>query len=159
MPPTFVLRTRQLVHLDLETTFAFFADAGNLQRITPPWLNFAVTTPLPIEMRVGARIDYRLALHGIPFRWQTRITEWDPPHSFVDEQIRGPYRLWRHRHVFSARDEATQVEDEVRYQVVGGRLVNVLVRRDLARIFGYRQAALGEALNVPRGPASIAFEL
>jgi ligand-binding SRPBCC domain-containing protein len=157
MPRTFVLRTRQLVRLELEATFAFFADAGNLQRITPPWLDFAITTPLPIEMQLGARIDYRLKLHGIPIQWQTLISEWNPPYSFVDEQIRGPYRLWRHRHTFTARDEGTLVEDEVRYQVLGGRLANPFVQRDLSQIFRYRQEALVEALHVPRDEASVTF--
>ena len=158
MPRTFVLRTRQSVRLDLDSTFAFFADAGNLQLLTPPWLDFAITTPLPIEMRLGARIDYRLKLHGIPIQWQTLISEWNPPHSFVDEQIRGPYRLWRHRHAFTASDEGTLVEDEVRYQVLGGRLANLFVERDLLRIFSYRQGALVEALRVPRDEASVTFE-
>jgi ligand-binding SRPBCC domain-containing protein len=157
MPRNFMLRTRQLVQLELESTFAFFADAGNLQRITPPWLDFAITTPLPIEMQLGARIDYRLKLHGIPIQWRTLISEWNPPYSFVDEQIRGPYRLWRHRHTFTARDQGTLVEDEVRYQVLGGRLANLFVQRELSQIFRYRQEALVEALRVPRDEASVTF--
>jgi len=129
--------------------FPFFAEAGNLDAITPPWLRFGVRTPQPIEMRVGARIDYRLRLHGLPVRWQSEITAWQPPHRFVDEQRRGPYRVWIHEHAFSERDGGTLVADHVRYAVPGGWLVDRLfVRRDLRRIFAYRTDALRKRFGV-----------
>ena len=157
MARTFFIRTSQLVARDLEATFAFFADATNLQQLTPPWLDFSITTPQPITMHEGALIDYRLKLRGLPIHWRSAITEWQPPHSFVDEQVRGPYTMWRHRHTFTPRDGGTVVPDEVRYSVFGGRLANVFVQRDLALIFAYRQDALSAALDVPRGPADVAF--
>lgn len=89
----------QLLATDIEEIFAFFCDAQNLESITPPWLKFEVLTPAPIELGEGALIDYRLRVRGIPLRWQSKITHWDPPHSFVDEQLRGPYRLWIHTHI------------------------------------------------------------
>jgi ligand-binding SRPBCC domain-containing protein len=123
--------------------FPFFADAANLERITPPWLSFRVVSPQPIEMRSGALIDYRLRVHGLPLRWRTRIEEWDPPRSFVDRQLRGPYRLWLHTHSFEERDGGTLCRDVVRYAVPGGALVERLfVRRDVERIFAYRATAL-----------------
>lgn len=123
--------------------FPFFADAGNLDAITPPWLRFEILTPLPVAMRVGAQIDYRLRLWGIPLRWRSEITAWEPPHRFVDEQRRGPYRAWIHEHTFAGRDGGTLVADRVRYAVPGGPLVDRLfVRRDVARIFRFRQARL-----------------
>ena len=126
-----------------EEVFPFFADAGNLDRLTPPWLHFRILTPRPIEMAVGARIDYGLRLHGIPIRWRSEITAWDPPHGFVDEQRRGPYRVWIHRHRFEAHRGGTLVTDDIRYAVPGGRLADRLfVRRDLRRIFDYRTAQL-----------------
>lgn len=127
---------------DRLTVFSFFADARNLEAITPPWLNFQILTPGEIHMRPGALIDYRLRVHHIPLRWQTEITRWQPSVCFVDEQRRGPYRLWRHTHTFSDRDGGTLCRDEVQYAVPGGRLVNWLVRRDLEEIFAYRAAAL-----------------
>lgn len=151
MPRTFFLRTTQLVARDLDTTFAFFADAGNLQHLTPPWLNFVITTPQPIAMHEGALIDYRLRLHGVPIRWRSVITTWQPPHIFVDEQLKGPYLLWRHEHRFTSTADGTLVEDEVRYRVVGGALANAFVRPDLERIFRYRQSALAGALDLPAG--------
>jgi hypothetical protein len=158
MPRTFSLRATQLVARDLDSTFAFFADAANLQRLTPPWLDFAITSPQPITMRAGARIDYKLSLHGIPIRWQSAITIWDPPRRFVDEQIRGPYSLWRHEHRFMPMSDGTLVEDHVEYRVPGGHLVNTFVRRDLSRIFRYRQTALCDALAIPAaGRADITF--
>ncbi len=127
----------------LPEVFAFFAEAPNLQALTPRWLHFEILTPLPIAMRAGALIDYRLRLRGIPLRWRTEITVWEPPHRFVDVQRRGPYRLWRHEHTFEERDGGTLVRDHVDYKVFGGALVDRLfVRPDVRRIFAYRQCVL-----------------
>jgi ligand-binding SRPBCC domain-containing protein len=126
-----------------EEVFDFFADAGNLQTLTPDWLDFSVLTPAPIPMRAGAVIDYRLKLHGISIRWQSEITAWEPPRRFVDEQRRGPYRLWIHEHCFETREGGTRVIDRVRYAVPGGRLIDWLfVRRDVERIFQFRREKL-----------------
>lgn len=123
--------------------FSFFADATNLELLTPPWLHFKILTPIPIEMRLGTRIDYRIRLHGIPLSWQSEITLWDPPRSFVDEQRRGPYRLWIHRHCFIEQPRGTRMRDEVSYDVWGGRLLDwLLVKRDILRIFQYRKERL-----------------
>lgn len=135
-----VPQTRQQV-------FEFFGDAFNLEAITPPWLHFAVLTPPPIEMRAGTLIDYRLRLHGIPIRWQTKITCWEPPLRFVDEQLRGPYRSWRHLHIFEEVDGGCVVRDQVDYAVPGGRwggqlLQLLIVRRNVEHIFQYRRNVL-----------------
>ena len=123
--------------------FAFFANAHNLQTITPPWLNFEVLTPEPITMRPGALIDYRIRVHGLPIRWRTEITEWNSPYRFVDRQIRGPYTLWHHTHTFEEHDGATLCKDDVRYRPRGGALVNWLfVRRDVESIFAFRTERL-----------------
>jgi ligand-binding SRPBCC domain-containing protein len=144
----FVLEARLRLERPLEPVFAFFADAGNLDALTPPWLHFRILTPLPIEMREGAIIDYRLRLRGVPIRWRTEITEWDPPRRFVDVQRRGPYTLWRHEHRFSSVDGGTLVEDHVRYRIRGGRVVHALfVRGDLERIFRHRQSRVRELLG------------
>jgi ligand-binding SRPBCC domain-containing protein len=125
--------------------FPFFADAGNLDLITPPWLRFEVLTPLPIAMARGTFIDYRLRMRGLPLRWRSEITAWEPPHRFVDEQRRGPYRRWIHEHTFEEHDGVTVIRDRVRYAPPGGRLVNELfVRRDVEAIFRYRQEKLRE---------------
>jgi len=123
--------------------FLFFSDATNLEAITPPWLNFHIETPSPIEMRQGALIDYRLRVHGLPMRWRTRIAIWDPPHRFVDDQVRGPYRLWHHEHVFEEAKGGTWMHDRVHYAVRGGILIDRLfIRRDVKRIFAYRAQRL-----------------
>jgi ligand-binding SRPBCC domain-containing protein len=143
------LESQLALPLPRQRVFDFFADAGNLQRITPPWLQFLILTPPPIELRAGARIEYRLRLHGLPLRWCTRIEVWDPPRRFVDCQLRGPYALWEHEHVFTDGTEGTEVADRVRYALplgpLGG-LAHGFVRRDLRAIFAYRRAALRECL-------------
>jgi ligand-binding SRPBCC domain-containing protein len=154
------LRTALFVARDLHTTFAFFADASNLQRLTPPWLSFRVLTPLPIEMGRGTLIDYRIRLRGIPIRWRSEIVDWEPPYRFIDRQLRGPYRFWDHTHTFTAVDGGTLVEDRVRYQPIGGRLAHRLgVRRDLERIFTYRQHEILKAFGVDaREPIAVVIE-
>ena len=123
--------------------FPFFAEARNLETLTPPWLKFIVLTPTPIVMRPGTLIDYRITVHGLPIRWRTKIAEWDPPQQFVDLQLRGPYTLWHHTHTFEERDGGTLCRDHVRYRPRGGALVHWLfVRRDVERIFQYRQQRL-----------------
>jgi ligand-binding SRPBCC domain-containing protein len=126
-----------------EEIFAFFSDARNLDAITPPWVRFRMETAGPIEMKAGALIDYKLRVRGLPIRWRTKITEWEPPVRFVDEQLRGPYRLWIHEHEFESRDGGTLVRDRVRYAVPFDFLVHRLfVRGDVARIFAYRTEEL-----------------
>jgi ligand-binding SRPBCC domain-containing protein len=136
-----------------EQLFSFFADAANLDALTPPWLHFHIITPPPIEMREGALIDYRLRVHGFPLRWRTRINLWQPPHRFVDEQIRGPYRQWIHEHTFAACDGGTLAHDVVRYAVPFDFIAHRwFVRPDVENIFMYRSEALKQRFgNVRRG--------
>ncbi|MBI1368313.1 MAG: CDP-paratose 2-epimerase [Planctomycetes bacterium] len=139
------LSVRQWVDQPVDVAFAFFADAANLRKITPPWLHFHILTPLPIAMFAGQTIDYRLRLHGIPVRWHTKITEWDPPYGFVDEQERGPYHQWVHRHRFIEHDGGTRLEDDVDYRSPGGRLLHALfIKRDLTKIFAYRSRVIAD---------------
>lgn len=129
--------------------FPFFGDAANLDALTPPWLNFRIVTPPPIVMREGALIDYRLRVHGLPLRWRTRISAWQPPHRFVDEQLRGPYRQWLHEHTFEAHDGGTLARDVVRYAVPLDFLAHRwFVRPDIERIFQFRSEALRKRFAV-----------
>ncbi len=132
-----------------EHVFPFFADAANLEAITPPWLHFRIVTPQPVEMREGALIEYRLRLRGVPLRWRTRIDEWDPSPPtprFVDRQLSGPYRLWHHTHEFEPDGpDHTLMRDTVRYEPPVGFLSLPLVRRDLERIFDFREVAIARA--------------
>ena len=127
----------------LASVFDFFSDASNLEAITPPELRFEFLTERAIEMRAGARIDYRLRLYGIPFAWRTHITCWEPGIRFVDEQESGPFRLWIHEHRFeSIFPTSTRIRDEVQYALPFepiGRLALPLVRAKLTRIFSYRE--------------------
>lgn len=142
-PSDFIFEDQSWLPREPEAIFPFFADARNLQRITPAWLSFEILTPEPITMQMGTLIDYRLKVRGLPLRWRTLIAEWDPPHRFVDTQVRGPYRLWHHTHTFDPQDGGTLCRDLVRYRVTGGQLMNALfVRRDIERIFAYRRETL-----------------
>ena len=144
-----LLETSLFLPRSLDEVFAFFAEAGNLQRITPPWVDFRIVTPLPIQMRVGALIDYRLTVHRVPISWRTRITAWDPPFHFIDAQLKGPYWRWIHSHRFRDVPGGTWVDDQVDFAVPGGWPVERLfVRRDLSRIFLHRQHATLAAFGV-----------
>ena len=141
----FTLQTELWLPRPRDEIFPFFAEARNLETLTPPWLNFEVLTPMPIVMRAGTLIDYRIRVHGISIRWRTEIAEWQPPHRFVDVQLRGPYTLWHHTHTFEERDGGTLCADRIRYRPRGGALINWLfVRRDVERIFRYRQQRMKE---------------
>ena len=133
---------------DRDKVFAFFSDAGNLMRLTPPTLGFEILTPQPIPMREGALIDYKIRLHGLPMRWRTRIREWNPPFAFVDEQLKGPYRLWVHRHSFAdAPGGGTAMRDVVRYALPippFGEVALPFVRAEIRGIFEFRRRAILE---------------
>ena len=144
MPREYVLEREQLISRPLSEVFAFFADAGNLDKITPPWLHFRFVTPLPIEMRPGALIDYRLRLCGVPLAWRTRIETFEPGERFSDVQLRGPYRRWHHLHEFRETSAGTQMLDRVEYELpyslLGTASHTLCVRRMLRKIFDYRRA-------------------
>lgn len=148
------LRTSLWVPASRDRVFEFFADAFQLETITPPWLHFHVVTPRPITMSAGLLIDYRLRIRGVPLRWQSRIDGWEPPLQFVDEQVRGPYAAWQHLHTFEEQQRGadgtrgTLVGDRVDYAVPGGAIVNWLfVHRQLLQIFAFRRAKLIEVFG------------
>jgi len=145
------LHREQLVPRPLDDVFGFFAEAGNLELITPQWLGFSLTGSDTGEMGPGTIIEYRLRLHRVPLRWVSRIALWEPGRAFVDVQVRGPYRVWRHRHEFEAAGAATLVRDHVEYALPLRRLGELahraFVERDLARIFDYRRAAVARLLG------------
>ncbi|HEY6564322.1 MAG TPA: SRPBCC family protein [Pirellulaceae bacterium] len=137
------LYAEQFLPAPLDRVFPYFADAMNLQALTPKYLHFQILTPAPIVMRQGSKIDYQLRIHGFPVRWQSEITDWEPPRRFVDRQIRGPYRWWIHEHHFEQRDDQTRAIDTVEYGVPLGALLHpLLVGPDLRRIFEHRAAVL-----------------
>ena len=145
------LERRQRLNRPADEVFSFFARAHNLERITPSWLRFEVRATEPAQIQEGAVIHYRLRLHGVPLRWTSRIEEWAPDRGFVDRQICGPYRVWHHRHTFSADGDGTIIGDEVHYALPMGPLGELahalFVRRDLERIFDYRHAAVRDLLG------------
>lgn len=140
---TFTFNSELWLPRPLSEVFPFFAAAENLEVLTPPFLHFRILTPKPIAMAVGTRIRYQLKLHGIPVRWESEITGWNPPYFFSDDQLRGPYRRWHHEHTFEEKDGGALVCDKVEYAVPGGALINrFFVAPDLRRIFEFRTATL-----------------
>lgn len=144
------LERAQLIKRPLEEVFAFFADAANLQAITPPSLNFTIQTPQPIEMKTGTQMEYRLQLFSIPFRWKTNIDLFEPPFRFVDRQVSGPYKLWRHLHEFHETADGVLMVDQIDYQIgwwLAGRMAHaMMVRSTLENIFDYRRRRVAELL-------------
>lgn len=149
-----ILERTQIIPRSLETTFSFFSDAYNLEKITPTFLQFHILTPRPIRMEAGTLIDYRLALGGIPFQWQTLIETWEPGVEFVDRQVTGPYALWLHTHRFEAiGPQRTLMQDRVEYALPLGVLGEVahrlFVQATLRKIFDYRAEATARLLAPP----------
>jgi ligand-binding SRPBCC domain-containing protein len=147
-----LLQRSQRVDVTPERAFGFYGDASNLEPMTPPWLHFHVTTPGPITMGAGTLLDYRLRLHGVPIRWQTRIETWEPPHRFTDVQLHGPYARWEHTHEFEPAGEGgCAMHDRVLYAMPFGPLGELahrlFVRRDLERIFDFRRDAFAARLG------------
>lgn len=158
--PEYRIERRQFIPAPVEEVFAFFADAANLDRITPPWLHFRILTPLPIPMAEGALIDYRIRWKIVPLCWRSRIESWQPPHRFVDTQVRGPYRLWHHTHTFEPDGAGTRMTDVVRYRLRLGPLLSplhpLLIRPDLEAIFDYRREAIEGVFGVAARAAEAA---
>jgi ligand-binding SRPBCC domain-containing protein len=150
------LERTQLIERTIDDVFAFHCDAQNLEAITPPFLGFHILTPMPVKMEVGARIDYALSLFGVPIRWTTRITAWEPGVRFVDEQESGPYAFWRHTHEFEPHGSGTLVHDVVEYELPLGALGRaahaIFVERTLHRIFDFRAHATASRFLVPASP-------
>ena len=157
----YLLERTQVVPRPRAEVFPFFADAANLERITPPFLGFKILTPAPIDMRVGTTIDYRIKLQGIPLRWRTLIEQFEPNVRFVDVQLTGPYARWHHTHTFRDVPGGTEVGDRVEYELPRGplgRLAHaVFVRRQLRTIFDYRERVMREMFGAaPTGTATAA---
>jgi ligand-binding SRPBCC domain-containing protein len=157
MRDAYCLDTWLWLPLSRADVFAFFANPKNLERITPSFLAFRILTPTPVDMRAGTLIDYRVGLRGLPMKWRSQITTWEPPARFADVQVRGPYRSWQHTHAFEERDDGTLVVDTVQYALRGPAFLASVINRlvvapDLTRIFAFRHEALQDAFGV-RGRA------
>ena len=143
-----LLETEIVVPIARHEVFAFFSDASNLMRITPSSLGFKIRTPVPSRMEEGTLIDYTILLHRLPLRWRTRICRWNPPFEFIDEQLKGPYRKWVHRHIFDELEPGqTRIRDHVNYALPFpplGELALPLVRAELHSIFQFRQRTILE---------------
>ncbi len=144
----FRFKTKQQIDKPIQDIFPFFSKVENLEILTPDWLNFKILTPLPIEIKTGTIIKYRIRLYGIPLYWKTKITLWDPPHRFIDEQIKGPYSVWIHEHRFEAKDGKTTMIDTVDYDIPGWIFKTVVhrifVEKQVDSIFKFRQKKIKE---------------
>lgn len=143
-----LFQSSTLIKRPIDEVFDFFSKAENLNELTPPFLKFKILTPLPLEMKKGTFIDYSISLNGLPFRWKTLISDWNPGVSFVDEQLKGPYKIWRHTHKFKSEGEFTRMTDDVVYLSPGGILEPLIdrlfVKKKVQEIFRYREKKLME---------------
>ncbi|HEX4147880.1 MAG TPA: SRPBCC family protein [Pirellulales bacterium] len=160
--PTYRLEREQFVPRPLEEVFAFFSDAHILEAITPAFLQFRILTPDPLKLTAGFLMDYHLKLFGVPLHWQSRIETFEPPHCFIDVQLRGPYRRWHHLHRFTAVAGGTQIVDEVDYELPWGPLGPLahalFVRSTLNRIFDYRRDRVAELFSQSDGRMPLASQ-
>lgn len=138
----------QRISRSIDEVFAFFASEENLEKITPPWLNFRLRGKSTAEMQTGTLIDYQLRLYGLPIKWTTLIESWQPNRQFVDIQLRGPYKRWHHIHTFASDGDGVLMSDKVLYQLPFGRAGDLLaagkVRRQVEDIFSYRRKKIEE---------------
>ena len=139
----YTFETKTILNGNIEKVFDFFCQAANLQKLTPPALDFKILSDIPIGMKKGALIDYRIKLYGIPVKWKTEITVWNPPFEFEDTQLKGPYKLWKHNHIFKDLGEKTEMTDVVKYNPKGwpfNSLLNqIFVSKEVEKIFSYRE--------------------
>jgi ligand-binding SRPBCC domain-containing protein len=153
-----IFRNEMLISRNRETVFAFFSDAANLNRITPNWLHFQILNP-EVKLQKGSLIKYRLRLRGIPIKWISEISEWNPPDYFVDTQIKGPYRTWIHKHEFIPDRDSTRMIDEVQYLVPGAFLEPVInkffVEPDIRRIFEFRTKTIEKIFQSEKSSATV----
>ena len=144
----FKLKYTQSIHSSIENVFDFFSNPENLSILTPEELNFRILTPTPIIMKEGQIIDYTIKLFGLKIRWRTIITEFNKNNSFVDQQLKGPYSMWHHKHIFKERNGKVEMVDEISYALpfgILGEIVNVIwVKKDLDKIFKYRENAINK---------------
>lgn len=142
-PRRWQLKQQQILPRPRAEVFEFFADAHNLEKITPDFLSFQILTTGPIEMKPGTIIDYSLRLFGMPLYWKTRIEVFEPETCFVDSQLQGPYRSWVHLHEFEDVEQGTLMRDIVSYELPFGPLGTLartlFIQKTLARIFDYRR--------------------
>ena len=157
---TFSLKKQQFVPRPLREVFLFFETPENLAVITPPWLGFRILTPSPIRMKGGTVIEYSVRVMGIRIRWKSHISMYEPPHAFVDEQLKGPYTFWQHTHRFVEIDGGTLLADEIHYSMpfgILGQIVNrLIVYNQLQRIFNYRAQKIERMFRYTEPLANIA---
>jgi len=145
------LKRKQFIKLPIEKVFDFFSKPENLEKITPSSLSFKIITPIPIDMSKGALIDYTIKLFFYPVHWRTIISDYNPPYSFIDQQIKGPYKFWHHSHEFKEVNDGVEIIDNVKYSVpfgVVGRLAHkIWIRNELNKIFDYRMKIINDLIN------------
>jgi ligand-binding SRPBCC domain-containing protein len=135
------LSTEQWIAKPVEEIFPFFSDPKNLEKITPPWLKFAIHSQSTESAALGTLIEYRLKMRGLPMRWKSEITEWERNVRFADKQLIGPYKSWYHVHTFTPKDGGTLMVDHVKFELpfgILGKIAVPLVKSDLRKIFSYR---------------------
>jgi len=144
-------KTITIIESKIDNVFEFFCNAENLQKLTPPSLDFKIITKIPFKLKKGSIIDYRIKLYGVALKWKTEITNWDPPYRFEDSQLKGPYKIWKHSHIFNPIGNKTEMIDIVKYIPKGWPFTflinNLFVKKEIEKIFYYRTQKIIEIFN------------
>lgn len=142
----FFYSVKQFVPENIESVFKFFAGPENLEKVTPTFLNFHLESLSTPEIESGTVINYKLNFKGLPMKWKAQITSWNPPHSFEDMQLSGPYSVWLHTHRFEKLGQGTLISDEVRYKLplgfLGQLVASTFVQNDVEKIFKFRREVI-----------------
>ncbi len=153
------LHSRQSLPISKQEAWNFLSDPKNLKVLTPDRMGFTILSGGDRPMFAGQIIQYKVSpFASYSTEWITEITHVKEGEFFVDEQRFGPYSLWHHKHFLNEINGGTEMEDIIDYKVPFGVLGQwahpILVKKQLQKIFSYREQKLVELFGTIEGSES-----